>query len=256
MLLRDKVCIITGAAAHRSIGRAVVELFAEHGAHIAAADIAMNQQVASELKKSVDARTQRDVNIIGLRCNIADAHGCDAVVDQATAHFGTIDCLVHCAGIVTTQSLLQIRDDDYDDIMNVNLRGTFNLCRSVLKVFVARKSGVIVNLSSAAAQRGGGLVGGAHYAAAKGGVLSLTRAIAREFGPLGIRANAVCPAMIETSMLDGVSEARRAAIVEAIPLQRTGTPRECAGACLYLASDLSGFVTGATLDVNGGSHIH
>ncbi len=99
-------------------------------------------------------------------------------------------------------------------------------------------------------------MGGAHYAASKGGVLSLTRSIAREFGAPGIRANAICPAMIDTPMLDGLSADRLKGIVEAIPLKRTGTTRELAGACLFLASELSGFVTGATLDVNGGTHIH
>ena len=141
-------------------------------------------------------------------------------------------------------------------MLDINLKGAFYLCQSVLKVFAERRSGTIVNVASLAAQRGGGLVGGSHYAASKGGILSLTKSIAREFGPLGIRANAICPAMINTPMLDGLSEERLKEIVQAIPLQRIGTTREMAGACLYLASDLSGFVTGATLDVNGGTHIH
>jgi NAD(P)-dependent dehydrogenase (short-subunit alcohol dehydrogenase family) len=123
-------------------------------------------------------------------------------------------------------------------------------------VFAERRSGTIVNVASLAVQRGGRLVGGSHYAASKGGVLSLTKSIAREFGALGIRANAICPAMIETAMLDGLASERLSDIVDAIPLKRTGTTREAAGACLFLASELSGFVTGATIDVNGGSHIH
>jgi NAD(P)-dependent dehydrogenase (short-subunit alcohol dehydrogenase family) len=142
-------------------------------------------------------------------------------------------------------------------MMDVNLRGTFNICRSVLRVFSGRKSGVIVNMGSVAAQRGGGLVGGAHYAASKGGVISLTRSIAREFGPLGIRANVVCPSMTETGMLDGnVTPEQFREITAAIPLRRAGRPSDIAGACLFLASDLSAYVTGATIDVNGGSHIH
>ena len=141
-------------------------------------------------------------------------------------------------------------------MFDINLKGAFFLCQSVLKVFVDRRSGAIVNVASLAAQRGGGLVGGSHYAASKGGMLSLTRSIAREFGSMGIRANAICPAMIDTPMLDSLSEDRLQAIVDAIPLKRIGTTREMAGACLYLVSDLSGFVTGATLDVNGGTHIH
>lgn len=133
----------------------------------------------------------------------------------------------------------------------------FHICKSALKVFGEKRAGVIVNLASVAAQRGGGLVGGAHYAASKGGVISLTRSIAREFGPLGIRANVICPSMIETGMLDGrLSQARIDEIVAATPLKRAGKPRDVAGVCLFLASDLSAYMTGATLDVNGGSHIH
>src|SRR5436853_272701 len=101
------------------------------------------------------------------------------------------------------QSMLAIAEQDYDRVLGVNLKGTFNICQSALNVFVPKKGGIIVNLASVAAQRGGGLVGGAHYAASKGGIISLTRTIAREFGPLGIRANVICPSMVETAMLDG-----------------------------------------------------
>jgi NAD(P)-dependent dehydrogenase (short-subunit alcohol dehydrogenase family) len=164
---------------------------------------------------------------------------------------------VNCAGIVTSQPLLEIDASGLDRMLDVNLKGTFQICQSVLRVLAARRSGVIVNLASVAAQRGGGLVGSAHYAASKGGVISLTRAIAREFGPLGIRANAICPSMTETGMLDGnVTDAMFEQIVASIPLRRAAKPRDIAGTCLYLASDLSSYVTGATLDVNGGSHIH
>ena len=142
-------------------------------------------------------------------------------------------------------------------MLGVNLKGAFNISKSVLRVFKDRKRGVIVHVASVAAQRGGGLVGGAHYAASKGGVISLTRTIAREFGPMGIRANVVCPSMTETGMLDGnVSAEKFQEIVEAIPLKRAGRGSDVAGACLFLCSDLSAYVTGATIDVNGGSHIH
>jgi NAD(P)-dependent dehydrogenase (short-subunit alcohol dehydrogenase family) len=116
--------------------------------------------------------------------------------------------------------------------------------------------GSIVNVASVAAQRGGGLVGGAHYAASKGGVISLTKTIAREFGVDGIRANTVCPSMTETGMIDGMSPEKYQEIVAAIPLQRAGHAEDIAGACLFLASDFSSYITGTTLDVNGGSHIH
>lgn len=256
MLLKDKVCVITGAASLRSIGYATAELFAEHGAKVVVVDLLMDEQVLGEINTSIASRLQRTVSVHGLRCDISKAEDCEQMVRHVVELHGTLDCLVNSAGIVRTQSLLDISSKDLDVMLDVNLKGAFYLCQSALKVFVERRSGNIVNVSSLAAQRGGGLVGGAHYAASKGGVLSLTKSIAREFGSLGIRANAICPAMIETPMLDGLSAERLQDIVEAIPLKRTGTTRELAGACLFLASELSGFVTGATIDVNGGTHIH
>jgi NAD(P)-dependent dehydrogenase (short-subunit alcohol dehydrogenase family) len=153
--------------------------------------------------------------------------------------------------------MLAITEQDYDRILDVNLKGTFNICKSALQIFSEERAGVIVNVASVAAQRGGGLIGGAHYAASKGGVISLTRTIAREFGPHGIRANVICPSMVETGMLDGnLTQDKFEEIVAGIPLKRAGRPSDIAGACLFLASDLSAYVTGATIDVNGGSHIH
>lgn len=256
MLLENKVCVITGAASLRSIGYATAELFAEHGAKVVVVDLQMNDKVLADIQAAIEKRLQRPVSVHGLRCDISKAEDCEQMVRQVVDLHGTVDCLVNSAGIVKTQGLLDIGPKDLDVMLDVNLKGAFYLCQSVLKVFVERRSGNIVNVSSLAAQRGGGLVGGAHYAASKGGVLSLTRSIAREFGAMGIRANAICPAMIETPMLDGLSAERLQDIVEAIPLKRTGTTRELAGACLFLASELSGFVTGATIDVNGGTHIH
>lgn len=256
MLLKDKVCLIAGSASPRSIGYATAELFAEHGAKLVLIDLLMTEQVVRDFQTEVEARLQRPVSVHGFRCDISRAEDCEQVVRQTVELHGTLDCLVNSAGIVQSQPLLDIAEPDLNRMLDINLKGAFFLCQSVLRVFRERRSGTIVNVASLAAQRGGGLVGGPHYAASKGGMLSLTRSIAREFGPLGIRANAICPAMIDTPMLDGLTPERLQGIIEAIPLKRTGTRREAAGACLFLASDLSGFVTGATLDVNGGTHIH
>lgn len=256
MLLKDKVCVVVGAGSLRSIGFGVVDLFAEHGAKVVAVDLAMNNAVLAEIRTAIEGRLQRSVQLDGLRCDISQPDACNQMVRDVVERHGTIDCLVNSAGIVKSTSLLEISSQELDVMLQVNLKGAFHLCQSVLKVFVEQRSGNIVNVSSLAAQRGGGLVGGAHYAASKGGVLSLTRSIAREFGHLGIRANAICPTMIDTPMLDGLPPERLKDIIEAIPLKRIGTTRELAGACLFLASELSGFVTGATIDVNGGTHIH
>lgn len=256
MLLKDKVCVIAGAASLRSIGYATAELFAEHGAKVVIVDVIMNEIVLEELKSSIEAKVKGPVTVHGLRCDISKTEDCDKLIRDVLALHGTVDCLVNSAGIVRSKPFLEINEKELDLMFDVNLKGAFFLCQSVLKVFVEKRSGTIVNVASLAAQRGGGLVGGSHYAASKGGMLSLTKSIAREFGALGIRANAICPAMIETPMLDGLSEERLRGIIDAIPLKRTGTTREAAGSCLFLASELSGFVTGATIDVNGGTHIH
>lgn len=256
MLLENKVCVITGAASLRSIGYGTAELFAEHGARVVVVDLQMNEQVLAEIQASIERRLQRQVTIRGLKCDISQPQDCEAVVQEVMRQHGRLDCVVNSAGIVKTQTMVEITPQDLGVMLDVNLKGAFYMCQSALKVFVEQRSGNIVNVASLAAQRGGGLVGGAHYAASKGGVLSLTRSIAREFGALGIRANAICPAMIDTPMLDGLSPERLQAIVDGILLKRTGTTRELAGACLFLASELSGFVTGATIDVNGGTHIH
>jgi NAD(P)-dependent dehydrogenase (short-subunit alcohol dehydrogenase family) len=256
MLLENRVCLVTGAASLRSIGYAAAELFAEHGAKVVVADQQMSDTVLQSIRASIEDKVGRPCSVEGLACDISRADECESLVQRVMALHGQLDCLVNSAGIVRSQSLLDIEPDALERMLDVNLKGAFYLSQSVLRVFSAQRSGSLIHIASLAAQRGGGLVGGAHYAASKGGVLSLTRTIARDFGHLGIRANAICPAMIETPMLDGLSADRLARIIDAIPLKRTGTTREAAGACLFLASDLSGFITGATIDVNGGTHIH
>jgi NAD(P)-dependent dehydrogenase (short-subunit alcohol dehydrogenase family) len=256
LLLENKVCVIVGGASLRSIGYATAELFATHGAKIVILDLIMNEQIANDIAASITNKIGYEPEILCVQCDICSTAACDNAIEKAIERFGTIDCLVNCAGIVKSGGMLSISEAEYDTILDVNLKGTFNICKAALKVFAEKESGVIVNLASLAAQRGGGLVGGVHYAASKGGVISLTRSIAREFAHQNIRANIICPAMIETSMLDGLSEEQLNELISAIPLKRVGKAVELAGTCLFLASELSGFITGATIDVNGGIHIH
>jgi NAD(P)-dependent dehydrogenase (short-subunit alcohol dehydrogenase family) len=255
-LLDDKVCIIAGAAAPKGIGMATARLFAEHGARIVLADIAASDASAVNLVAVLEGDGYHAPEVIAVQGDISDRASCDRLVEATVTRFGCLDVLVNSAGIVGSGAMLDINEEMLDRMISVNLKGAFNLCQAALEVFVPAQKGNIVNIASLAAQRGGGLLGGAHYAAAKGGVVSLTRSIAREYGPAGIRANSICPAMAQTSMLDGLAESRIEAIKAEIPLRKLGTPRDVAGSCLYLASDLSSFVTGATLDVNGGLHIH
>jgi NAD(P)-dependent dehydrogenase (short-subunit alcohol dehydrogenase family) len=256
MMLKGKTCIIAGAGSPKGIGRAAARLFAEHGARLVLTDRTASGQLGLEFSESIRQETGFAPQVITVACDITDPEQCAHLVARAEAEFGTIDVLVNSAGVVETRAVLDTTSSDLDQMIDVNLKGAFYLCQAVLRHFVARKAGVIVNLASLAAQRGGGLVGSAVYASAKGGVISLTRSIAREFGPLGIRANVICPAMAQTAMLEGISEEDVNRICETIPLRRLAMPSEVAGACLFLASDLSSFVTGATIDVNGGLHIH
>jgi NAD(P)-dependent dehydrogenase (short-subunit alcohol dehydrogenase family) len=257
MLLENKVCLITGAESLRSIGYATAELFCTHGAKLGLLDIRMGDEQVREIEDSLAQKTGRRPDVLGIQCDITNASDCESAINRLVERFGTLDCLVNSAGVVKSEPMLSIREADLDLMMDVNFKGTFNLCRPALGIFTQHNKGSIINIASVAAQRGGGLVGGAHYAASKGAVISLTRTIAREFGPQGIRANVVCPSMTDTAMLDGkISQDRIKEIAESIPLRRAGQPTEIAGACLFLASDLASYVTGTTLDVNGGSHIH
>lgn len=257
MLLRDKICIVVGAGSQRGIGYATMQLFLEHGATVIGGDRQMPAERRAELLGGFDDTPIQEERVDFASCDITRPDDCERLVQETVARFGRIDCLVNCAGIVESRGTLDIDPASLDMMIAINLKGAFTLNQAVLAQFVAQGAGSIVNVASVSAQRGGGLVGGSHYAASKGGMISLTRSIAREFGPHGVRANVVCPSMTETGMLDGtVDEAMHEKLVSDIPLRRAGRAIDVAGACLFLASNLSAYVTGATIDVNGGSHIH
>jgi NAD(P)-dependent dehydrogenase (short-subunit alcohol dehydrogenase family) len=249
MLLEGKTAIITGAASARGIGKASAQLFAEHGARVAIVDLAAAdpQAAAADI-----GRAHR-----GYACDVRDKAGCEATVNQIIADFGQVDILVNNAAISRSNRIMEIAPEDYDEVMDINLRGTLYMSQALIPHLRARRSGAIVCLASVAAQRGGGLFGGPHYAASKGGVLALAKAMARELAPDGIRVNAIAPSMIDTDIFQGqLSEERREQIRQTIPIGRLGRARDVAGVCLFLASDLAAYVTGAVIDVNGGSHIH
>jgi NAD(P)-dependent dehydrogenase (short-subunit alcohol dehydrogenase family) len=165
--------------------------------------------------------------------------------------------LVNNAGITQPIRLLDLKPEHYDAVMDVSLRGMLYMSQAVVPPMQKQKSGSIISISSVSAQRGGGILGGPHYSAAKAGVLGLMRAIARDFGGAGIRSNAITPGLIATDINKGkIPDEKMGAILEQIPLARIGNPLDVAGAALFLASDLSRYCTGITLDVNGGMLIH
>lgn len=249
MLLKDKTAVITGAASARGLGRATAKLFAEHGARVAILDLDQNasEAVAAALGEGH----------IGLGCDVADPAACKAAVEQALKAFGQIDVLVNNAGITQPLKVMEIRQEDYDAVLDVNLRGTLNMIQAVLPQMRESRSGSIINMSSVSAQRGGGIFGGPHYSAAKAGILGLTKATAREAAPDNVRANAICPGFIDTDITAGkLTAEQRQMVLDGIPMGRAGRAEDVAGCCLFLASDLAAYVTGSEVDVNGGSLIH
>ena len=146
-LLEDKVCVIVGAASLRSIGYATAELFAAHGAKLVLLDVVMNDTIANDLATSMASQIGHTPDIISIKCDICSTTDCDKALETAIAKFGTIDCLVNCAGIVKSGGMLSITEQEYDTILDVNLKGTFNICKSALKIFTEKQSGVIVNLA-------------------------------------------------------------------------------------------------------------
>lgn len=244
-LLKGCRAIVTGGGHADGIGQATARLFVAEGADVVVFDRAfpMGALPAGQTARTID---------------IADPIACRAAVDEAAGLLGGLDIVVNNAGIVAPTRIPDMSAAEFSRMLEVNVVGTFNVTQAALPhLKMSRQNPAIVNVGSIAAQRGGGLLGGSHYAAAKGGVISFTKATAREGGAFGIRANAVAPGIIETGMTEGKYDAeRRRAICETIPLGRFGTADDVARVILFLASPLAGYLTGTVVDVNGGYHIH
>jgi NAD(P)-dependent dehydrogenase (short-subunit alcohol dehydrogenase family) len=248
-LLEDKVAIITGAASARGIGKQTARRFAEAGGRVAVVDLDNNASIAAA--KDIGAEHR------GYGCDVANPAACQALIKQVLADFGKIDILVNYAGVSQPDRIMEVTQERYDLVMNVNVRGTMNMCQAVIPHMRSRKTGNIVNIGSVAAQRGGGLFGGPHYSASKGAVQSMAKSMARELGPDNIRVNAIAPGTIDTDIFAGkLTDEKKKQIAAEVPLGRLGTADDIAKACLFLVCDLSGYITGSVLDVNGGLLIH
>ena len=249
MLVENNVVIITGAASARGIGKATARAFAAQGATVVILDLRLEdaQAAAGELGD----------RHLGLACDVTDKAACERAAQAVLQRYGRIDALVNNAGITQPVRTLDIQAANYDAVLDVNLRGTLYMSQAVLPQMRAQQRGSIVCMSSVSAQRGGGIFGGPHYSAAKAGVLGLARAMAREFGPDGIRVNSITPGLIQTDITgDKLTPEMRAEIIKGIPLGRLGNAADVANACVFLASDMSAYLTGITFDVNGGMLIH
>lgn len=249
MQLKDQVAIVTGGASLRGIGWATARRFADEGARVAILDL--DRMSAEHAAREIGAQH------LGLACDIRDEAACRLAVQGVLEAFGRIDILVNNAGVSQSHRLMDSTQDDYDLVMDVSVRGAYNMSRAVVPHMRSRRSGAIVCMGSVSAQRGGGILGGPHYSAAKGAIQALAKAMARELAIDGIRANAIAPGMVDTALLVGkIDEAGKRRVAEGVPLGRLGTPADIANACLFLASDQSAYITGVVLDVSGGMHIH
>ncbi|MGN0060954.1 MAG: 3-oxoacyl-[acyl-carrier-protein] reductase [Alloprevotella sp.] len=250
-LLTGKVALITGAA--RGIGKGLALKFAEEGADIAFTDLVLND----EMKAGLEA-TRQEIEALGVTCrayagNAADFAETEAVVKQIHEDFGHIDILVNNAGITKDGLMLRMTEQQWDAVLNVNLKSAFNFIHALLPIMMRQRDGRIINMSSVVGVHGN--AGQANYAASKAGMIALVKSVAQEMGSRGIRANAIAPGFIETAMTQQLPEDVRKEWMKKIPLRRGGQVEDIANVALFLASDLSAYVSGQVIQVDGGMNM-
>ena len=242
-LLEGKVALITGAT--RGIGKGIAEMYAEQGAKVAFT-YAGSVEKAKELEAALSSVTQ----IKGYQSDASDFDAARTLVDEVMAEFGKIDILVNNAGITKDNLLLRMSKDDWDKVIKVNLDSVFNLTKAVIKPMMKAKAGSIINMTSVVGISGN--AGQANYAASKAGVIGFTKSVALELGSRNIRCNAIAPGFIQTEMTDALDDKAKEKWNEAIPMKKLGQTRDIANACVFLGSEMSSYVTGQTLNVDGG----
>jgi 3-oxoacyl-[acyl-carrier protein] reductase len=246
-LLEGKVAIITGAS--RGIGKGIAELFAEHGA-----TIAFTYASSDEKARAFEAElAAKGAKAKGYKSDAADFNAAQTLVDEVVAEFGTVDILVNNAGITRDTLLMRMSEEQWDEVLRVNLKSVFNLTKAVIKPMLKARSGSIINMTSIVGVTGN--AGQANYAASKAGMIGFTKSVAQELGSRNIRCNSIAPGFIETEMTEKLDQKVVEEWRNTIPLKRGGTPLDIANTTLYLASDLSSYVTGQTLHVCGGMHM-
>jgi 3-oxoacyl-[acyl-carrier protein] reductase len=244
MLLKGKTALITGAS--RGIGSGIARVFAQHGAHVA---------FTYSASEAPALALQQELELLGVKAkayksDASDFDACEVLATQVIEDFGSLDALINNAGITKDNLLMRMSEADFDTVIRVNLKSVFNMTKAFQKIFLKQRSGSIINISSIVGVKGN--AGQANYAASKAGMIGFTKSIALELGSRNIRANAIAPGFIETEMTEQLD----AAVVQqwraGIPLKRGGTPEDVANACLFFASDLSSYITGQVLLVDGG----
>ncbi|WP_410881332.1 3-oxoacyl-[acyl-carrier-protein] reductase [Myroides sp. DW712] len=243
-LLEGKIAIITGAT--RGIGRGVALAFAEHGANVAFT-YSSSVQAADELVSELVAL---GVQAKGYQSNAAEYVAAEQLVEEVLKDFGNIDILINNAGITKDNLLMRMSEQDFDAVIEVNLKSVFNMTKAVQRTFLKNRKGSIINMSSVVGVKGN--AGQANYAASKAGVIGFSKSVALELGSRNIRCNVIAPGFIETEMTGKLAEDVVKGWTDAIPLKRGGRPEDIANACVFLASDMSAYITGQVINVDGG----
>jgi 2-hydroxycyclohexanecarboxyl-CoA dehydrogenase len=253
MSVSDKTAVVTGAGSKRGIGRATAHTLAAAGWNVAVLDL--DEGSAKDAAHEVADRNR--VQAVGVGCDVTNEASVDNALTVLDGALPPVGALVNNAGITSPTPFLEVSGEEWDRIFAVNVRGAFNVTRRLAPGMAERGFGRIVFLSSVSAERGGGVFGGVAYSAAKAAELGFTRALARELGPHGITVNAVAPGLIDTDITGGALEGeRKEQLVAGIPVGRNGRVADVADLITYLCREETGYITGATYDVNGGSHIH
>ena len=243
-LLEGKTAIITGGS--RGIGKGIAQVFAKHGANVAFT-YSSSVEAANELEKELSSY---GVKTKGYQSNAANFEQSQELAKAVHSEFGSIDVLINNAGITKDNLLMRISEEDFDKVIEVNLKSVFNMTKAVQRIMLKQRQGSILNMSSVVGVKGN--AGQTNYAASKAGILGFTKSVALEIGSRSIRCNAIAPGFIETEMTAKLDEEVVKGWRNAIPLKRGGTPEDVANACLFLASDMSTYVTGQVLNVDGG----
>lgn len=241
-MLNEKVALVTGAS--RGIGRAIAQKFAKEGAHIAAIYCG-SEQGALELKSEIEQNGGK-INIY--KCDVSSFAECESTVKKVIEDFGGVDILVNNAGITNDKLVLQMGEDDFDSVIDTNLKGAFNMIKHCYRNFMKKKYGKIINISSVAGLIGN--AGQANYSSAKAGIIGLTKTVAKELASRNVCCNAIAPGFIKTDMTEAFQD--NDAVKDAIPLKRMGGAGEVANLALFLADDVSDYITGEVIRIDGG----
>ena len=243
-LLEGKNAIVTGGS--RGIGRGIAKVFAAHGANVAFT-YNSSEEAAKELEQEL---SESGVKAKGYKSNAADFEQAQELIKNVAEDFGAIDILVNNAGITKDNLLMRMSEEDFDRVIEVNLKSIFNMTKAVQRTMLKQRKGSIINMSSVVGVKGN--AGQANYAASKAGIIGFSKSMALELGSRNIRTNVIAPGFIETEMTGKLDEKTVQGWRDAIPLKRGGTPEDIANACVFLASDMSAYVTGQTINVDGG----